>query len=180
MSREQHYMSKVPPKLILLFLVNLILIIGLEVLLIYRYPAKLDTQTLASFDDSYEDCTILQAHQRGYLWCYLVQTQEGEIRLIPVRTHSIFFNRGRIYDDQIVTISEDIQETVFPVKLGLHTSTVTVSSEPMPNMLTQEPSDLYMAISSAASGDAATVYMLLAAVLELAELFVIYKIKGTV
>ena len=182
MSRDTYYRSKIPVKLVLLFLANLLLVIALEILLLYKAPVPLTPDALAAFDPAYENCTILQEHQRGHLWCYLVETEAGETRLIPMKAHGLVFTRGRIYEDQIVTIPENVQETTYNMKIGIHTSTVTVSSEPLPWMEPQESQDLYMGISYAASSNASetgVLYFILGAVLTFLELAVIQLIKGS-
>lgn len=181
MHNEKYYRSKIPVKLVLLFLANLFLVGALEVLLLYRSPVPLTAEALSEFDSTYEHCTISQAHQRGHLWCYLVKTEAGETHLVPMKAHGLVFTRGRVYRDQIVTIPVDLQEDTYNIKIGIHTSTVTVSRTPIPYMDTQEPAELYMAISYASLGNAqetAVLYFLLGAVLTFLELAVIQLIKG--
>lgn len=177
MHNDNYYRSRIPLPLVLLFLVNIFIVCALEILLLYRAPLPLTAETLAEFDDSYENCSILQTHQRGHLYCLLAETESGEIRLIPVKAHSILFTRGRIYEKQIVTIPEDVQETAYEIRIGLRTATVTVSPEPLPYTETQEPSELYMAISYSGSMDAATFYMIVGAALEAAELALWHILK---
>lgn len=181
MHNESYYRSKIPVKPVLLFLANILLVMALEVLLLYRAPVPLTSETLAEFDPAYKNCTIMQEHQRGHLWCYLVRTEAGETHLIPMTAHGLAFGRGRIYEDQIILIPESITETTYNIKIGIHTSTVTVSPEPIPYMDTQEPSELYIAISYASVGNASetgVLYFILGAVLTFLELAVIQLVKG--
>lgn len=181
MHNENYYRSKIPVRMVLLFFANILLVGALEVLLIYKSPVPLTAEALSKFDSSYENCTILQEHQRGHLWCYLVETETGETRLVPMKAHGLVFTRGRIFRDQIVTIPEDVQETTYNIKIGIRTSTVTVSPEPLPYMETQEPSDLYMRIEYAAASNASQIsvlYTVIGAVLTFLELAVIHLIKG--
>ena len=177
MNSEQHYMSKVPVKLVLLFLANLILIIALEVLLVYRYPSQLTEGNLASFDSTYEGSTIVSSEDVGRLHVYLVKTENGKLHLIPACAHGIVWGRSRIYRDQIAVIPADAEETTVTVKTGLfHSSAVTVTQD--------ENSGIYAAdirnglVSSAK--ELSSGYLLVAVLLELTELFVIYKVKGTI
>lgn len=181
MNRETYYRSKLPVKLVLLFLANLLLVAALEILLLYRVPVPLTGDSLAEFDNVYEHCTILQEHQKGHLRCYLVQTETGEIHLIPVKSNGLIFTRGKLYEDQIVTIPEDIPETTYDIKIGIRTSTVTISPEPLPWMEAQAPQTLYIGISYASHGSAqetAVLYFVLGAVLTFLELAVVQLIKG--
>ena len=181
MSQNSYYRSKIPVKLVLLFLANLLLVMALEILLMYKAPVPLTEDALAEFDPAYKNCTILQEHQRGHLRCCLAETDAGEIHLIPMKAHALAFVRGRIFRDQIVSIPEDPQETTYNIKIGIHTSTVTVSPKPLPWMDDPSPQELYMGISYASLGNAqetAVIYFVLGAVLTFLELAVIRLIKG--
>lgn len=129
MYEENHYARKTPTILIVLFAVNLVLMIALEILLVYKFPAELTAGELAEYDSVYEDCTILAEDTLNQLRCYLVQTSTGEVHLFPVRMHTIFFSRARIYDDQIIPIPTDSAETVCTLKMGIRSPSVIVRSE---------------------------------------------------
>lgn len=95
-----HY--KTPMSFVLGLLVNLVLIIALEILLVYRFPTALDAETLSKIDPRYENCTIVDAHDScGYVEYILVETAQGQQDLIPVKSHPFFFNRLRIYQNKI-------------------------------------------------------------------------------
>lgn len=181
MHKEKYYRAKLPVKAVLLFFANLLLVMALEILIMYRAPVPLTVDALADFDPVYKNCTIVQEHQRGHLRCYLVRTGAGELRLIPMKAHGLAFVRGKILKDQIIPIPEDTQETTYDIKVGIRTSTVTVSPEPLPWMEEQTPQALYMGISYASLGSAqetAVLYFVLGAVLTFLELAVIQLIKG--
>lgn len=170
---EKYWRSKIPLPLVLLFLVNFFVVIALEVLLLYRTPLPLTEESLAKFDSTYTGCTILQEHRRNQLWCYLVETQSGDVHLIPAKSNGLFLSKGRIYGKQIIPVPEDISETNYNIKIGIRTSTVTVSPEPIPYMENQQPGELFLAISYAATGDyrgTITIYIAIAAILEVLEL----------
>ena len=181
MSRETYYRTKLPVAAVLLFFANLLLVMALEILILYRAPVPLTVDALAEFDPVYENCTIVQEHQRGHLRCYLVRTKTGEFRLIPTKAHGLAFVRGKLLEDQIFSLPEDVQEATHNIKVGIRTSTVTVSPEPLPWMEAQVPQSLYIGISYASLGSAqesAVLYFVLGAVLTFLELAVIQLIKG--
>lgn len=177
MHRDSYWRSKIPVPLVLLYLLNLVLVLALEVLLLYPCPTEMTPEELAQFDSTFEGCTIVQSYNRVKLNCYLVETADGGIYLIPTHSHGIFSSRARIYKKHITPIPADGEITI-PIRIGVHTSNVTVSRSPLPYMENQEPSDLSISIDyyGGSTQAAATVYMVIAAVLEGLELALWYLI----
>ena len=180
MRSESYFRSKLPVGWELLFLANLLLVMALEVLILYRIPLPLTADALAEADSRFSGATLSQFQQRGYLHCALAETTDGDVYLIPVRAHSLAYNRGRLLDKQIVPVTKDADTSV-NVKIGIYTSTLTVSPKP-PLWLEEAPQeDLYLTIdhSSSASGSSmAVLYMVIGAVLTFLELAVVQLIKG--
>lgn len=176
----RNYPYKLPIWLILLFLANILLVMAMEVLLLYRTPLPLTADALAESDSRFAGAVLSQNQQRGYLHCALAETSEGNVYLIPIRAHSLAYNRGRILKKQIVPVAND-SDTSVNVKIGIYTSTLTVSPEPPPWMEDAAPAHLYMSIdhSSSASGSSvAVLYMVISAVLTFLELAVVQLVKG--
>lgn len=101
---EDHTNSRIPLKLLLIaaaaFIVNLVLVIGFQLLVQYRYPSPLDAKVLGRMDAAYKECVILgraeeYANPDRDLTVYLVQTPDGQEHLITVRKHFLF-DRYRI------------------------------------------------------------------------------------
>lgn len=176
----RNYPYKLPIWLILLFVANILLVMALEVLLLYRTPLPLTADALADADSRFAGAALSQNQQRGYLHCTLAETTDGDVYLIAVRAHGLAYNRGRLLDKQITPITKDADTTV-NVKVGIYTSTLTTSPSP-PTWLEDIPEeDLYLIIdhSSSASGSSIGVlYLAIGAVLTFLELAVIQLIKG--
>ena len=98
--------------------------------------------------------------------------------MIPASTHGIFFGRSRILNDQITVIPADAAETIVTLKLGIQSSTVTVTRQEISGTSTYAVRIQSGQVSSV--NELASYYMLIAALLELVELFIIYKLKGTI
>lgn len=181
MRSESYYRSKLPVGWVLLFLSNLLLVIALEVLLLYRTPLPLTADALAEADSRFSGAVLSQNQQRGYLHCTLAETTDGDVYLIAVRAHGLAYNRGRLLDKQITPITKDADTSV-NVKIGSYTSTLTVSPNPPSWLEDPDPAELYLSIehSSGASGSSmAVLYMVIGAVLTFLELAVIQLIKGS-
>lgn len=181
MRNESYYRSKLPVSWVLLFLANLLLVISLEVLLLYRTPLPLTQDALSETDSRFAGAVLFQPQQRGYLHCALAETSDGDVYLIPARAHGLAFNRGRILKKQIVPVAKNTDTSV-NVKIGVYTSTLTISPEPPSWMADAEPARLYVSIdhSSSANGSSiAVIYMVIGAVLTFLELAVIQLIKGS-
>lgn len=164
MHNKTYMRSKIPLPLVLLFILNLLVVITLEILLLYPAPVPLTAEALASHSSTYAGCTITASADMGKLYCYLVETADGQIHLVPTHGHGLAYKRAKILKKQIAIIPEDPESTI-PVKTGLHTSLVTVRTEPL-------SSTPYLEIDFYGSGgqSAVTIYMVIAAVLEALEL----------
>lgn len=179
MHNDKYYRSKIPLPLILLFLVNLFLVIAVEVLLIYRYPAALTPEALQAYDRTYENCTIMDQDDAGALCCCLIKTTSGEFYMVPLRRHSLVWDRARILTSQITPIPADVDTLNLTIKNGIHSSSVTISREPMPGTGT-DTHELYLNITFVGGGGSragATLYMVLSALLEGLELSLLHLIK---
>ena len=164
MQNEKYWRSKIPVSLVLLFLLNVFLIIAMEVLLIYRFPAEITPENLAARDAIYEDCTILSSDAINHLNCNLVQTNTGEYRIAAYKNHALFHSRAKLLSDESVVPPENGELSV-PVKNGVRTCEVIIQP------------DMTLVIRYAASQSGATVYMVIAAILEAAELLIWEFIK---
>lgn len=167
MHREKYWGAKVPLALAITFVINLLLVIGMECLLLYKCPLPLTADTLADFDSSYENCRILDTFQQGKLHCCLVETDSGQIHMIPFQGHSLAASRSRILKKYITVVPEQEQITV-PVRIGAHTSQIIVSPEPIPGSEFYT-SGLYVSIYYSQS-NSGTLYMVLAGILAVLEL----------
>ncbi|MBQ2854348.1 MAG: hypothetical protein IJE81_02620 [Oscillospiraceae bacterium] len=171
--------AKVPVFLVLLFAINLLVVIALEILLFYPVSLPLTEEALAESDSRYESCTITRETERSGLHCFLVKTADGETHMIPLRSHGLAYSRAKLLKKYITHIPED-QEITIPVKIGVHTSHVLVTPEPLPYMEDQEPAELYIAIDYYGSTNlrtTTTLYMVIAAVLEGLELALFQLIR---
>ena len=180
MRHKNHYLSKIPVGWILLFIGNILLVMAMEVLLLYTAPLPLTAEDLAKSDSRFEEAVLTQTQQRGYLTAALAQTPDGNVYLIPVRRHGIVYSRGQVLKKQILPVEKNTDSTV-NVKIGVYTSTLSVSPEPPVWLEDPEPAELYLSIehSSGASGSSmAVLYMVIGAVLTFLELALIQLIKG--
>ncbi len=171
--------AKVPVFLVLLFVVNLLVVMALEILLFYPAPFPLTAEALAEFDSRYEGCTITQEAEQGKLYCCLVETADSETHMIPAHGHSLAFKRAKILKKYITVIPKD-QEVTIPVRIGVHTSNVSLSRSHIPYFENRESSDLYLSIDFyGGTNDRATttIYMVIAAVLEGMELALFQLIR---
>ena len=168
MHREKYWSAKVPVALAVIYALNLLLVIALEIMMLYPSSLPLTPDSLADFDSSYENCQILMEAQQSKLYCCLAETAEGEIHLVPLREHGFASSRGRILKKHITVINKDT-ESIIPVKIGVHTSQITVSPEPPPYMEPEMPAELYISIDYF-GGTSGTLYMVLAGILAVLEL----------
>lgn len=169
MNTDKYRRSKLPVSLVLLFLLNLLVVIALEILLLYPAPFPVTPEALAEFDSRYAGCTITQEAEQGGLYCCLAETADGEIHMIPARSHGLAYNRAKLLKKYITVIPEG-QETTIPIRIGVHTSNVTVSAEPLSSIAI----DYY---GSTNICTAATLYMVIAAVLEGLELALFHLLR---
>lgn len=166
MQNEKYWHSKIPLSLALLFLVNVFLIVGAELLFFYRYPAQPDAYTLAKFDSVYEGSTILHSDSISYLTASLVETADGQTHLVVIRSHGVAYGRGKIIYSEPVEITNS-EQTVY-VKNGIHTSEIRITGG--------DTVTIHYGYSGGVK-EATTRYMFLGAVLEALELLVWHFIK---
>jgi len=170
-TREKYWASKVPLFLVLLFLLNIFLIVAVELLFIYKYPAQPDAVALAKYDAVYQDCRVILSDSKNYLTASTVETADGQTHLVLTKAHGIAFGRGKILYAEPVEMPESGQLTLY-VKNGIHTSEI---------QLTQVPDGmLAVTIEYGYSGGRETTvfYMVLAALMEGLELLVVYFIRN--
>lgn len=126
MHREKYWRSKIPLPLALLFLLNVFLIMAVELLVIYKYPADPDGTTLKNYDPAYSQCTILSTDASSYLGGYLVQASDGNPHLIVTKSHPVFLSRAKILHAEPIP-SDGSSEQVIYVKNGIHTSEIVIT-----------------------------------------------------
>ncbi|MBP3684366.1 MAG: hypothetical protein J6J12_05315 [Oscillospiraceae bacterium] len=155
--------SKTPLPIVIGLILNLILVIALEILLVYRYPAPPDSAALAQADPNFQNSTIL-IRQDQFL---LAEQTDGSQHIVPYKTHPFFFNRCRIYNKEIKEVNDQTGTQAF--RLGLRLYHVTAYPD-------------YLQISSAGgySGQQTILmyYLCLSGFLALVELEILEKIKG--
>lgn len=122
----------------LVFFLNIALIIALEILLIYKHPLPLTEKILSQQLTVYENATIRRSTDKTFISWYLVETENGEYHVVPVRRHDLFFNRCKLLDDQIITIPDDTAEMEVTTKAGILSATVLVGRE-VPLKYGEEP-----------------------------------------
>lgn len=166
----------------LVFFVNIVLIIALELLLVYRQPLPLTQELLARELPVYEDAAILRETDRNLIEWYLVQTGEGEYHVVPVRRHAVFFDRGKICDDQIVTVPPDTGEMEITTRDGVVAFTVLAGREVSPAVGEEITGEMEIRPKwyghSNASAFTYGFYFLAGLAMSLAEAFLWHKIKG--
>ena len=74
MHQEKYWASKVPLPMALLFLANILVILAVQILVFYRYPAAPEPASLAKYDPVYASSRILAEDSRNYLTASLVET----------------------------------------------------------------------------------------------------------
>ena len=179
MHRESYLRSRIPVPLVLLFVLNVFVVMALEVLILYPHPAELTEEWLSEYDSAYKNSTIVTRDERGTLRCWLIKLESGDYAMIPLRQHGLLTNRAKILTNQIATVSADAREQEITVKVGLHSSVVSVSRTPNPGYHT-ENAERYLSIIYHNSGNhsgTTAIYMALAAVLEGLELAIWQLIK---
>lgn len=146
-------------------------VIALELLLLYPVPVPLTEEALAQYDSDYEGCTILYTADRGKLSCHLVQTTDGELHMVPTHGHSLAYKRAKVLKKYIAAVPEN-EDITLPVKVGLHTSNVTIGTE-------AQSGSRYFTIDyyGSSTQNTTTLYMVIAAVLEAMELAVFHLIR---
>lgn len=163
---EAYMRSKIPVGLILLFLLNVMLIIALEVMFFYQLPARIDETALAAMNPQYHSCMIRSEDHANSLSCYLVEQEDGSLHLVSTRKHGLFFTRAKKIDDTPVSVSEGER---IPVKIGVHTAEITYHNR---NTIT------IFHYTEDGFRSAGTLYMVLGAILEGLELALYQLLKG--
>ena len=129
---DVHRRAGVPFYYPLVLILNVALIIALELLLIYKHPFPLTQELLAKELPAYENAAILRSTDKTFIGWTLVETENGEYHVVPIRRHALFFSRCKICDDQIVIVPEDTREMEITTKAGITGSTVLVGREVAP------------------------------------------------
>ncbi len=166
MHREKYYNSKLPLWVAVLFVVNILLVIGFEVLFIYKYPAELNRHTVGAYNSAWEGSTVQSWDDRNGLHACLAKTPEGDTLLLVSRGHPVFFGRGKLIHEQSIDPSVTQEQTFF-VKNGVHTSEIAVT----------QGNTVSFRYAQGRGREVVTLYMLLAAVLEGLELLICWFIK---
>lgn len=184
MSENIYRRAPLPLYYPLVFVLNLLLIVALEVLLLYRTPLPLTEDLLAARDPAYANSAIQNSTECATIVWYLAETQTEEIHLIPVRKHILFQNRGKLLTDQITVIPADTTHVEITTRAGIGGATVMVGSEvePWGDEVSDYPLQMRSKYSRNATGSAggyaAGGYLLLAALLSILESLLWNKIKG--
>ena len=167
MHREKYWASKVPLPLALLFLLNVFLVMGLELLFFYDQSTFMNEGLLREQEVSWVNGTILSSDEGQYLNAYLTGDPGGQIRMVVLKRHGIIPSRGKIVYDEAIVQQSGTQ--TIPVKVGVRTSEITVEDSRTVS-ITFEAAIL--------AKESTTIYMALAALLEALELMVIHFIKN--
>ena len=171
-TREKYWASKVPVSLALLFLLNVFLVMGGELLFFYKYPSKPEGSDLAKYDAVYEGSTVFIRDDHLSLIASLADTADGQTHLVVTKTHPLVISRGKIIYAQPVEMPES-GEVLLYVKTGVHTAEIQVKDIPSGvwcvNVLFGNTGNIR---------EISTYYMILAALLETLELMVVHFIKN--
>lgn len=170
MQNDKYWRSKVPVHLALLFVVNVFLVMALEILLFYRYPADLTEADFAGLDSAYQNCAIVASDDVSTFRCWLIKTEAGDYAVVPAQQHGILTGKAKILKSQIQILPADTEETVLSIRRGVHTTSVIARLKPLPGLNID-----YFGFGSGKG--AATLYMVIAAILEFLELAVWELIK---
>lgn len=177
MSENIYRRARLPLYYPLVFLMNVLLIIALEVLLFYPTSLPLTDSDLSG-------SVIRNATESGTITWYLVETEADTLQLVPVRKHVFIHSRGKLLTGQIVDIPADTEYMEVTTLAGIGGSTVKIGTEVEP--WADEPSEYPIQMRSKYSrthlgtnGGAAVAgkYFLLGVLLSLLESFLWNKIK---
>lgn len=167
------------------FLLNLALIMALEVLLLYRIPLPLTTETLAATNPACSNSVIRNSTESASVTWYLVESDDSTLQLVPLRKHILLQDRGRLLTNQITAIPADTAHMEITTRAGISGSTVMVGYDVEP--WADEQSDYPLQMRSkysrtylGSNGVSAVMgkYFLLALALSLLEYFLWNRIKG--
>lgn len=184
MSENIYRRARLPLYYPLVFVLNMILVVALEVLLLYRTPLPLTVDTLAARDPSYSDAAFQNNTECATIIWYLVETPTGDIQLVPVRKHILFQDRGKLLDNQITVIPADTVHMEVTTRAGIGGATVMIGSEvePWGDEVSDYPLQMRSKYSRNATGSAggyaAGGYFLLAALLSILESLLWNKLKN--
>ena len=171
-TREKYWASKVPVSLALLFLLNVFLVMGGELLFFYKYPSKPEGADLAKYDTVYEGSDVFIRDDHYSLIASLVNTADGQTHLVVTQPHTLVYSRSKIIYAQPVEMPAS-GEVLLYVKTGIHTSEIEIKDIPSGvwcvNILYGNNGNIR---------GITTYYMVLAALLEALELMVVHFIKN--
>ena len=180
MHRNKYYRSKLPVWLVLLYLVNVLLIVALEALVLYPFPAAAAPEDFAAANPAMEGCTLIDQDATGSFRCYLLRLPDGEYRIVPTVSHSLFSNRAKVLKMGICAFTGEADTATHQIRSGIHTNQVSVSTQAPPHRI-HESRPMYINIDYAGSSSfqaLTTVYMAIAAILECLELALWQLLKG--
>lgn len=165
----------------LVFFLNIALIIGLELLLVYKHPFPLTEEILSQQLPAYENAAIHRSTDKSFIGWYLVETENGEYHVIPVRRHALFFNRCKLCSDQIVVVPGDTAEMEITTKAGITASKVLVGREVSPQVGEEPTGDMELRPKWFGNNNAPTYtfgfYFLMGLLLSFLEYFLWSKLK---
>ena len=95
-TREKYWASKVPVSLALLFLLNVFLVMGGELLFFYKYPSKPEGADLAKYDTVYEGSDVFIRDDHYSLIASLVNTADGQTHLVVTQPHTLVYSRSKM------------------------------------------------------------------------------------
>ena len=171
-TREKYWASKVPLPLALLFLLNVFLVMGAELLFFYKYPSKPEGSDLVKYDAVYEGSDVFIRDDHYDLVASLANTADGQTHLVVTMSHPLVYTRSKIVYAQPVEMPET-GEVLLRVKTGIHTSEIEIKDIPSGvwsvNVLYGNTGNIR---------GITTYYMVLAALLEALELMILHFIKN--
>lgn len=158
---------KTPLPIVLGIILNLILVVALEVLLVYRFPAPPESVHLAQVDPTFEGCTVVMTDTTNREQFLLAKRTDGRTFLVPSKTHPFFINRCRIYEKEIKEADDRVGTQAF--RLGIRIYQVTA----YPDHLLVQPPGIHMGQQSLLA-----YYLGLSGLLTLIELGILEKLRG--
>lgn len=159
------------PNFLIALFPNFVVVFLLALMLNFTYPQQMTAADFAEVDSRYKNCQILAEETKDEMHYYLLLTESGETDLVPSKQHSAFPSRWKIYKNQIMSIEDLTKETVLEPQIGIQSNSVTVSNGQIQIQHT--------GMFHHAQADH-TIYMIIAGILALAELFVLDKLFGRV
>lgn len=170
-TREKYWASRVPLPLALLFLLNMFLVMGAELLFFYKYPSKPEGADLAKYSTVYEGSDVFIQDDHYDLIASLANTADSQTHLVLTKTHPLVYSRSKIVYAQPVEMPE-AGEVLLRVKTGVHISEIEIKDIPSGvwsvNILFGNTGNIR---------EITAWYMVLAALLEALELMIFHFIK---